>query len=225
MLKADPLLNFRRKTVRYSLARYPSIFGIILVLALGTLGGCAKQPGKARLHTPSESELAAWKVKEQKIAALRNYEAVGKVSFTNGAKGGSANVRWQQQQQNYTIVIQGPIGGGGVRIVGQPGMVSLMKSDGAVAVHKTPEGLMKENLGYEIPISGMLYWVKGATAPGTPPTKIQFDQNHHLALLEQHGWTIEYQGYLEQRGYDLPQTITLQSGSIKVKLILKEWHI
>lgn len=193
----------------------------LTLLGLTACGTQAK-PGQ-KLHQLSGRELDSWKAENEKVLALTRYDAVGKVSFSNGQKGGNAALRWEQHQQKYTIELQPPLSGS-IRIVGEPNQVSLLQPNGSLVVNRTPEGLMQQALGINIPISGLIYWLRGTPAPGTPPSQMLFNSSKQLGLLTQHGWTIRYEDYVQVKHLSLPQEISLENGNVKLKFLFKQWN-
>lgn len=187
------------------------------------LAGCATQQKQGTQNLTS-SVPANWKATKQKLSDLNSYVITGKAAFNNGGRGGSAAMRWEQHAlSKYTIELNAPLSSGAIRIAGEPNVVSLMQPGGELAVAKTPESLLKKALGMEIPVSGLIYWVKGIDAPGIAPTRMMFDQSKHLGLLEQDGWIIKYEDYKDVNGYTLPEKVTLENGQLRLKFIFSQW--
>jgi outer membrane lipoprotein LolB len=173
------------------------------------------------LHVARKSE-----VRNQNLSSLQNFEAVGKIGFSDGTQGGNASIIWKQDRDNYQIRLYGPLGTGAVQIKGQGGHISLTRHDGKIITANTPEALVESELGWVIPVSGLRYWLKGLPAPGTAPTETLFDVSHgRLWQIKQHGWTIQYQAYKSLDGVDVPYKLLLQNGDIRLKFIFDRWKL
>lgn len=178
-----------------------------------------KIPANLTSRVPSK-----WEAAKEKLASLESYVVTGKTAYSKGIRGGNSTLRWEQAKQKYVIELSAPIGSGTVRITGQPNMVSLMQPNGALAVAKTPESLLQQTLGFEIPISGLQFWSKGIPSSNSKPTRMMFDKSGRMAYLEQEGWTIQYLSFHEVKGLTLPEQITLENGPIKLKLLFNQWN-
>lgn len=190
------------------------------------LTGCAtviQQP--ENLHSTSNP-----KVRNQNLADLHNFEAIGKMGFSDGKQGGNASIVWEQNQrsQSYQIRLYGPLGSGAIQIKGQgghTGHVSLTRTDGKIITAKTPEALVHAELGWLIPVSGLCYWLRGLPAPGTAPSKMLLDTSNRLWQINQQGWIIHYQAYKSIDGHDVPYKLLLKNGPIRLKFIFDRWKL
>lgn len=186
------------------------------ILCIGLLTGCGTSQKTAR------SDAIAASVTQKNLATLKNFEATGKVGFSNGQKGGNASIRWVQEGDDYNIHLYGPFGSGSIQIAGQGNAVSLTRANGQNVTAKTPESLVQKELGWSIPVSGLRYWLRGLPVPGTTP-KIQLNENKDPAELEQLGWRVQYLTYQNIGGLRLPEQMILQNGSVRLKFIFKQW--
>lgn len=161
---------------------------------------------------------------EKQSQAIQTFEAFGKVSFTNGKQGGHASFEWQQfSSDRYSILLVGALGIAAVRINHTGDEVRLSTSRGEKYVAKSSEQLIKKTLGWDIPVTPLIYWLRGIPAPGKKPSRAMLDHQDHLVLLEQQGWKITYQSYFRVSGVDLPHKLILEHGPIRVKFIFKKW--
>jgi outer membrane lipoprotein LolB len=179
-------------------------------LALGFLTACT---------TPKPISV----VPGRTLAKIQHFEIRGKLGFREGKKGGNARLAFQQNKANYLLCLYGPFGSGSIRIVGQPGAVSLTDANGKIHRAATAEQLVAEVLGWSIPVSGLSYWIRGLPAPGTPPTYKQYNTAGHLIELKQQGWKIMYSDYSTTGNFHTPYLINLSNGSLQIKLILQNW--
>lgn len=178
--------------------------------------------------TPTSASTLSSAATEKRLKHLKNFEARGKVGFSNGEKGGNATVRWIQRGQDYRIHLYGPFGAGSVEIVGRNGSVHLVRSDGSSVSAKTPEELVKNELGWVIPVSGLQYWLRGIPAQGSAPSNIvisnQTENQKELEQLTQQGWVVKYQSYQDVDSLRMPHRMVLTNGPIRLKFVFNQWQ-
>ena len=194
---------------------------ITVFLAL-FLAGCAtvrEQP--APLNQP-----ISWQERKTTLAQLHhwNISAIMAIQTRAGNEGGTANLKWQQSNQNYNLLLYGPFGADAVKITGQPGHVSLETADGKKFTAKTPELLLAQQTGWQLPVSDLYYWIRGIPTK-SPSSAMQFDPSNRLAHLNQAGWTIDFLRYSTVNQMDLPTKLTLETKDIRVKIIINQWQI
>ena len=83
--------------------------------------------------------------------------------------------------------------------------------------------MVESQLGWQLPVSHLLYWVRGLPAPDSR-SRIALDPNGRLASLQQDGWDVQYLGYTEEDGYTLPNRIKLAGRDLKITLVVKDWQ-
>lgn len=163
-------------------------------------------------------------IRQKQLSAITSFEASGKVSFTEGKKGGNASFDWNQTKNQYSILLSGALGIAAVRINNDGHQVYLTTSQGEKQVAKDAEQLIKQTLGWDIPVTPLVYWLRGIPAPGHTSHGM-LDSHNRLVSLEQQGWKIIYQSYSKVSGVELPQKILLERGPIRVRFIFKKWRL
>jgi outer membrane lipoprotein LolB len=149
-----------------------------------------------------------------------NWSMEGKVGIQSQEVNGSASLIWQQNKDSYNIRLFGPLGLGAVRLMGDDNQVKYVNQQGVIFTADSPEILLKQNLGWDMPISNLIYWVKGIPAPEFKAEK-NYNMQHQLVQLKQQGWTIQYVRYFSD---NLPQLIALDKRNIKIKLLINTWR-
>jgi len=78
-------------------------------------------------------------------------------------------------------------------------------------------------LGWQLPVSNLLWWVRGLPSPDSR-SRVALDANGRLASLQQDGWDVQYLGYSEQDQYSLPTRIKLAGHDLQITLVIKDWQ-
>jgi len=190
----------------------------LLGLAL-LLGGCSSTPPRPE---PVDSQ-QAWQQHQQRLSALHDWRLTGRLGIQTGHEGWHASLDWRQQDSNYTIRITAPLGQGSLLLQGGAQGVLLQTSDGEVLSAEDPGQLLYQQLGWQVPVASLRYWVLGLPAPGKAIETL--DAYGRLSHLQQEGWEIEFLDYEIQQGVELPGRVFVSNHQAKVRLVVSEWQL
>lgn len=166
----------------------------------------------------------SWQTRTKQLQQLSRWKLNGKIAVQTAQDSGSATIDWSQNSRQYFISLLGPLGAGGLKLTGQPGSVTMQTADGKVSSASSPEQLLINQWGWDLPVSNLTYWVRGIPAPGSQAST-QFDEYHRLSRLSQQGWHIQYLSYTKANGIELPQRMSLESPSLKAKMMIYNWNL
>jgi outer membrane lipoprotein LolB len=172
--------------------------------------------------SPQPTTQLSWKDRQAALSRLQTFKVSGKIAVQTSNDSGSATLIWLQNQQHYTISILGPFGSGSIKLTGNPGQVTLETADGKQINAKSPEALLAQEWGFNLPVSYLRFWIRGLPAAGAP-YQSQFDSNHRLSSFTQQGWQVQYLSYQNIGTIDLPEKISITSPTLKSKIIIHEW--
>ena len=184
------------------------------------LSGCSQQAVK-----PTENPETAWANRLSRIHEIRHWDLSGRIAIKLAKDGGSASLFWQQRQEKYSIRIVGPFGKGSLQLEGGPDGVSMEDSEGNTHNAPNAESLMLQELGWQLPVSGLRHWIMGVPDPGQALDQLQLDDTGRATLISQAGWEISLDRYRRAEGLDLPARVELLARDLKVKLIVKQWKL
>lgn len=166
----------------------------------------------------------SWENRTKNLSNLQNWSLNGKIGIQSAQDSGSATIDWAQRGQSFAISLYGPLGSNGLKLNGQPGAVNMTTSDGKHASATSPEQLLRQQWGWNLPVSNLKYWVIGLPVPGMEASK-QFDQYHRLTSMTQQNWMIQYLGYTNVGGIELPNRINVTSNALRAKLVIYDWQV
>lgn len=173
------------------------------------------------IQPKSTFKYISWKERQAKIQKNKSWTINGRLSITHNKKRDIASFEWQQNPNNYTINISGPLNLNSIKITGNANQVEFCQSGQACINAKSAEQLFFNQFGWRLPLSNMRYWI--LTLPA--PTKIgatSFDNYGHLVALQQQGWKIYYSEFELVNNLDLPSMIELQNKRFSIKLKIKK---
>lgn len=192
-----------------------TVIGLLLLLH-----GCSIFQTPTAPPPPTGTQVD-WVQHMRTLTLLQEWKIRGKIGVRTHSDGGSAYLDWSQAQDSFYITLSGPLGQGTTIISGNPTGARLEQSDGTY-IAESPDQLVQEHTGWEIPIKNLLYWVKGMPAPDSLPN-LTYNNLGTLATLQQDGWELNFDQYGELMGTLLPQKIRIQKGELKVTVIIKDW--
>lgn len=180
-----------------------------LACLLLALHGCTLAPPAA--SNPD------WSALRSRLATLDHWQLQGRVNVRYEGESHTPRIRWQQSEDDYQIRLWGTFNAGNTLISGTPKGVKL-ETDGRTSNARTPERLVLNELGYELPVSALNYWIKGLPAP-RPRSQIAFDESNLLAEIRQDGWTVRYLDLRQYGSLTLPRRIELSRDDRDIRLL------
>ena len=185
------------------------------------LAGCAGLGPQESVEGPGNAE--DWKTHKALISHIDGWQISGKIGIRAPQDSGSGTLFWLQRQDYFDIRLSGPLGRGATRLTGRPDAVTLEVAGQGRFEAQSPEALVESQLGWQLPVSNLLWWIRGLPAPDSR-SRISLDNNGRLATLQQDDWEVQYLAYEEENGLALPARIKLEGRSLQITLVIKDWQ-
>lgn len=185
------------------------------MVALAVLAGCAPV---SRRPVVLGTETA-----QRKLMELPHWQMVGRVAVQANTEGWNAHVHWEHDHHQDRIRLSGPFSQGAVSIVLQSDSIYINEGNGVVRSSRDPDSLLRERLGFAVPLSHLRYWMLGLPAPGEV-SSVSADYTTGRAFSQQ-GWHLSFERFNRVNEFDLPQKISVKGGDLKLKLIADEWTL
>jgi len=148
----------------------------------------------------------------------------GRAAVATEGQGWSAAVTWNQQEQISELKLQGALGVGGVHVRSDGQSVEIDTSKGEKIRDDDAAAALERTLGVALPLASLRYWLLGVPAPGSEAQE-DVDPQGRLAALKQNGWSMTYDRYALQEGNWLPGRVRLESGPVRVKVLVDHWSL
>lgn len=189
-------------------------FTALVLAALLLLAGCAVSTVKtAGPETPIPTE--------QHDAGA--FGLAGRVAVKYDDKGFSGSLRWQYREERDEVVLWAPLGQTVAVIERNAQEVTLTTSDQKVYRAEDAESLTLQTLGWQLPLKGLRYWVKGVNSPHTSSV-VDVDGEGRVARVLQDGWEIQYSSYFSPEEGKLPRRMVLRRENLEIRLIIDRWE-
>ena len=197
----------------------PNAKAMSRMLRLALLGVCLS----ACAIAPPASENSDWSRQRDQLQELDSWELRGRVNVRYDNESHTPRIIWLQQSAEYHIRLWGTFNAGATEIVGRPGFVT-MENDGQTLSANSPEDLILEQLGYELPVSQLNYWIKGLPAPGSD-AQLAFNELNQLTTIQQADWTINLSDMRQYGAVSLPRRVELTRprNAIRLRFIGLNW--
>ena len=203
--------------------KYQIIF-LLGALILIQLSGCASFLSQEPLQEKEqEQEPGQTPAQSPTLAQQNNWNITGKLGIRTPQKAQSINLIWQQNNNNYTIKFNGPIGFGAATIKGNHQQVTIQK--GSQELIGTPEQMGTKLLGVPLSVNAMSWWAKGLISPThNQASNIKFQDDGPISSFRQNGWQLNFSDYVANGGYMIPKKISGRYGDVSFKLIINQWQ-
>lgn len=193
---------------------------ILLLLLVAGMAGCADL---ALVSPPGKSADAAWDARLKDLYRLQQWSIHGHLAVQAGGEGWSATLYWDQDNQDYTLRFIAPLGQGTYQLSGDEGKAKLLTADNKVYRATDAEHLLQDNLGWNVPLHGLKYWVRGVPEPGVMTDNLLLDDKGRMTDLQQSGWRISISRYSEFNGKELPSKLFMQNDRFQLRLVVLDW--
>lgn len=192
------------------------VLGILLIL-----GGCAG----SEIRQGEMVTVVIQPMQEQADEANEPFILSGRLAVNAGQHRFSGGIHWQHTGQSDEIYLFSPLGQIVAEISRDPSGVRLVTAEPAVYQAQDAEYLTNQVLGWELPLAGMQFWVRGAHFPGTVAEK-DVDKNGRTAAIRQDGWQVIYRSYYPARENIsvLPKLLEFSRPDVRMKLLVDQWQ-
>ncbi len=203
------------------LAGRARLAGLLVGLGL-LLGGCAAPLPEADTSPAAE---AAFEARTAQLEALDSWRLVARLGLASGEEYWSAQLNWRVQEGQHVLDLSGPMGRGGGRLtLSESGRALLVTRSGERFQAQDPDALVARVLGESIPVSGMVYWVRGLLHPEAS-YQLDVDADGRPLEIHQSGWTIEYNEFEEIDGLAMPVTMVLEREGVELRARIGRWQL
>lgn len=187
------------------LVQINNLKNLLLSISVFSLVGCASFYDKtvdqpASYHAPQVVD--------------QSYNIDGRFSIIAQDKNYYGNFTWAHENDFDKLALNSPLGNSVAVISVESGIATLQTKDGAYTGSNL-DGLLKERMGFTLPLAYLHYWVQGIPLPDYPV------ENKLTSGFQQFGWNIEY---LEWADSNHPSLVQVSKTGLKIKLLISNWN-
>ena len=182
---------------------------LVFCAVLSTLSGCASTR-PAQVLPSSNVSIGAFSLN-------------GRVAVKLEDRGYTASLRWRHSATRDSLRLFSPLGSVVGEIEADSDGATLTTGDKKVYRSNDAQSLTREVLGWDLPLSGLRYWVTGRADPALPVQAQSRDDKERLKSLMQNDWRIAYLEYFGDSA--LPARLSLVYERLNLRLIVEHWEL
>ena len=132
---------------------------------------------------------------------------------------------WQQQGNDATLQLSGPLGVGAIAIHSNGKTLDIRRGETQRLLDISSPDAIVRNTGWDIPLAALTHWMRGVPSPDFVVQELILNpQTGLLQTLRQDDWHIHYQAYDEFQGLTLPTRLQAKRGANSIKIVLRQWQ-
>ena len=194
------------------------------LLALLLLGACARLTPSPAPVTPAVPAADLHAAHLAAVSTFTPWRLAARIAVQREDKGFSADLDWREDGADYSLRVAAPLNGGTYALSGNGRAVSLVSSKGDIFSAADPGTLMREHLGWALPLAGARFWVRGLPDPDHPVSDERLDAAGRWTDFAQDGWHVSVLEYSHAVGRDLPKRLFLAHDKLQVRMAIKTWE-
>ncbi len=191
-----------------------------VALSFALLGLAACAPVRLR-ETPNAP--SAQRARETRLAPQTRWTLVAHIGVSNRADGGSGELTWKQDGETFSFGVRAPVTGKTWTLSGDATHAVLAGVDPQPDTGSDPQRLLRDRLGWDVPLTELRAWIRGLRAPHAP-ADVEYDARNLPAVIEQDGWKIEYRNWFTDRDPPLPRKVFASKGDARVRVAIESWR-
>jgi len=106
-----------------------------------------------------------------------------------------------------------------VSIVVQKDLIYVNEGDGVTTLSRDPDAMLRQRLGFAIPLTSLRYWVLGVSDPDEASVSLS------KAGFRQLGWEVVVDELTPVSGWNLPQKLRVQGAGVRLKILADTWDV
>lgn len=198
-----------------------AICNTLLLCLVLALSGCAGP----EIKSGAISTIVMQPTDDAKNSISDPFMFIGRLSVNAKHQKFSGGVRWRHTDLDDEIYLYSPLGQVVTEIYRNQSGVRLVTSEPAAYQAQSVENLTETVLGWQLPLAGLQFWVRGVHFPGSV-AEIDMNARQQIVAIRQDGWRINYLKYHSNSEVDatLPKLIEFNRTDVKMKLVIDQWQ-
>jgi len=196
-------------------------FPVTIVFACLALISCATV--KEQVKTEPDT-WAAELVKRQQI---NTWEMRGRLGVQTDVTGGSMDIIWKNDGENFSIRLIAPLGSGSYLVQGDNQQAEIRFPNGSTKTINDVDDVFRSMLEVDLPASAVKDWIRGIPSKKLSVEQISWDEKGHLNRVKQSSWNAEMVKYVGD-GIPMPHNLYLSRDGeeeLDIRLVVRQWLI
>ena len=155
------------------------------------------------------------------LAINADFILEGRIGIRGLDRATSASIRWVQSENNFDMVLWGPLGQGKTRLSGDTSLMTLRTADGG----HVPNQILHKHLGISAPIDAFSVWVLGRPTIHPLAQGLERDESGDVIAFNQLGFNLAYSDFRVVEGQRLPHRIICSEGATQITILVNRWTL
>ena len=181
----------------------------MFLLLLG--GGCSEMVVKPVEDTYHLNDRSAF-------YELKKWIFKGRLVVSDSKESWTASIDWEHTEEKDALKLSGPLGQNAIKIILTENSVILDRGEGEVLQSSEIDAFIQAQLGMDIPINSLRYWVLGLTHPDKSFVKLADG-------FEQEKWIIQYSQMQQINKQWMPRKLKALQNKTRLKLVIDNWTL
>ena len=190
-------------------------FTIILLIS-----ACSSIP-----DVDSDLQLRQWQNHQALANKIEFWKIKGRAAIQSKNNSATFLLHWDQFGTGYELRFISGLGQGTYILKGTEDGVVMRTPKNKVFSSDTPENLIREELGWDVNLAGLKYWVRGLPEPNIQYSQLLLDKKGRLKDMKQSGFFISILRYTDNDNISLPEKLFIRSNNIELRLVIQNWDI
>ncbi len=158
-------------------------------------------------------------------AQVAAFELNGRVNVRAEKSAYPGRIRWQHQPDRDEVWLYSPLGSGVAHMQQNAAGASLVTSDGKEYRGAHITELARRVLGYDLPLDGLQYWVRGLPWPALDGVQREEDAEGRPKQITQGAWKVDYLDWAPAGARGLPSKLDVAGAGLRMRLVIDEWKV
>ena len=159
------------------------------------------------------------------LAINADFILEGRIGIRGLDRAASASIRWVQSENNFDMVLWGPLGQGKTRLSGDTSLMTLRTADGGHVEGVVPNEILHKHLGISAPIDAFSVWVLGRPTIHPLAQGLERDESGDVIAFNQLGFNLAYSDFRVVEGQRLPHRIICSEGATQITILVNRWTL
>lgn len=158
-------------------------------------------------------------------AAVQAFQLDGRFNLRVQRGAYPGRVRWQHARNADELWFYSPVGTAVAHLRQDASGALLVTSEGREYRADDLHGLTYDVLGWDLPLGGLQYWVRGLRWPAGGAGVEDLDGEGRLKRLTQAGWQVSYLDWSPAGVAGLPSKLEVQGERLRMRLVVERWSV
>jgi len=197
------------------------------LLPATTVFVCLALASCATIKEQVKTEPVTWAAEQVKRQQVNAWEVRGRFGVQTELSGGSMDIIWKNDGENFSIHLIAPLGAGSYLVQGDKSQATIRFPDGSTKTLDNIDDVFSSMLEIDLPVSAVKDWIRGIPSKTLSIEHISWDEKGHLNQVDKSGWRVEMARYTGDR-MPMPHNIYLsREGEVELdmRLVIRQWLI